>query len=79
MTFKYTLTNAPWVSITKDDPRFTLHSSVYQADRAAIQFERSCPQNVLETVAWAIRKGHIKIIANVPKTDPTLIWETLKQ
>lgn len=77
---KYLITEepSPWVSLRPGDPSFQLQGRLVIADRATIEIDRNCPQNIAQQIVLAIDRGWIRAVANVPKTDPTLMWETLK-
>ena len=76
MTF--TVSETSWVTLKKDDLGFTLQGDYTIANRAGIMITPKCPPIVANIIADAAERGYIECIAVVPKTDPTLIWETLK-
>ena len=73
-----TVSETPWVTVKRTDPGFVLEGSTTIATRAGIEFTDSCPRDVMNTVAWAMKNGWIELVAHVPKDDPTLMWDTLK-
>jgi hypothetical protein len=77
MTF--TVAESPWVFIKKDDPSFKLQGPFTVADRAFIQINSKCPRAIVNDINVALEQGWIEAVATVPKDDPTLIWDTIKQ
>ena len=69
---------SPWVTVKRTDPGFILEGTATIATRAGIEFSDSCPRDVMNTVAWAMKNGWIELVAHVPKDDPTLMWDRLK-
>lgn len=76
MTF--TVAETPWVTLKSGDPSFTLQGTYAMANRAGIEITSRCPREYAAIIAQAYEQGWIKMIATVPRDDPTLIWETLK-
>ena len=77
MTF--TVSETPWVTLRQGDPSFQLQGSLTVANRAGIVINPTCPKEYAGIIAQALDKGYIECVAAVPKTDPTLMWETLKK
>ena len=73
------INQSPWVTLRPGDTSFRLNDHVSVTDRASIEISGNCPQNYAEVIAMAIEQNWIQPVAAVPRTDPTLIWETLKQ
>jgi hypothetical protein len=67
-----------WINLRPGDTSFRLNDNVSVTDRAFIEVTNTCPQNYAEVIAVAIKQQWIQPVAAVPRTDPTLIWETLK-
>ena len=72
------INQSPWVTLRPGDTSFQLNDHVSVTDRASIEITGRCPQNYAEVIAMAIEQNWIQPVAAVPRTDPTLIWETLK-
>jgi hypothetical protein len=79
MTFNYTVTESPWVTLRQGDPSFTLQGPLTLASRAGIQINQGCPSNIANDINWAMQHGFIEAVATVPRDDPTYMWETLKR
>jgi hypothetical protein len=75
----FTVSSSPWVTLRQGDPSFQLHGPYTLANRAGIEITNRCPREYADIIAQAYERGWIKLIATVPKDDPTLIWETMKQ
>ena len=75
----FTVAETPWVTLKPGDPSFQLQGPLTVANRAGIEITKNCPKNIANDVVLAIQAGWIKAVANVPRTDPTLMWETLKK
>ena len=67
-----------WINLRPGDTSFRLNDNVSVTDRAFIEVTNTCPQNYAEVIAVAIKQQWIQPVSAVPRTDPTLIWETLK-
>ena len=76
MTF--TMTESPWINLRPGDAGYQLQGDYSITDRAFIEVTNTCPQNYAEVIAVAIKQQWIRPVAAVPRNDPTLIWETLK-
>jgi len=76
MTF--TVAEIPWVTLSQGDPSFQLQGPFTVANRAGIEITSKCPREYATIIAQAYERGWISCIATVPRTDPTLMWETLK-
>ena len=76
MTF--TISETPWVTLRKGDPSFVLQGTYALTTRAGIEITQDCPKHLVDNITWAINQGWLEAVAFVPKTDPTLIWDTLK-
>ena len=74
----YTITESPWINLRPGDTGYQLQGDYSITDRAFIEVTNTCPQNYAEVIAMAIKQQWIQPVAAVPRTDPTLIWETLK-
>jgi len=77
MTFS--VSETPWVTLHQGDPSFKLQGPLTVANRAGIEITNRCPREYASIIAQAYERGWIKMVATVPKDDPTLIWETLKK
>jgi hypothetical protein len=77
MTFAVTKT--PWVTLRQGDASFQLQGDLTVASRAGILINSTCPKDYANIIAQAFAKGYIECVASVPKNDPTLIWDTLRQ
>ena len=77
MTF--TVAESPWVTLRKGDPSFQLQGPLTVANRAGIEITSKCPREYASIIAQAYERGWIKMVAIVPKDDPTYMWETLKR
>ena len=77
MTF--TVAESPWVTLRKGDPSFQLQGPLTVANRAGIEITSQCPREYASIIAQAYERGWIKMVAVVPKDDPTYMWETLKR
>ena len=73
------INQSPWVTLRPGDTSFRLNDHVSVTDRASIELTGRCPQTYVNLIAMAIEQNWIQPVAAVPRTDPTLIWETLKQ
>lgn len=69
----------PWVELRPGDVSFQLQGDVAVTGRAAIEIAKTCPPYYADVIALAVEQQWIRPVATVPRTDPTLIWETLKQ
>jgi hypothetical protein len=76
MTF--TVSETLWVTLRKGDPSFQLQGDFTVANRASLEITTECPAGYVHPLANAIKQGWIRPVAVVPKTDPTLMWDTLK-
>jgi len=68
-----------WVSLRKGDIGFTLEDNCIVASRAWIEIKKDCPKEYADIIRQAYQKGYINVVATVPKSDPTLMWNILKQ
>lgn len=68
----------PWVTLKKGDPSFKLQGPLTIADRASLEIDGACPQKIVEYIRLASERGWIRLVATVPKNDPTLVWDTIK-
>jgi hypothetical protein len=68
-----------YVTLRQGDPSFQMADNFTVVDRASLEISVTCPKAIISDLNWAIQQGHIKLVAHVPKNDPTLIWETLQQ
>ena len=73
-----TVGESPWVKVQGGDPSWRLEGPMTATNRAAIDIADSCPANIAEMIIMAAQRGWIRPVAYVPKSDPTLIWDTLK-
>ena len=73
------INQSPWVTLRPGDTSFRLNDHVSVTDRASIELTVNCPHTYVNLIAMAIKQNWIQPVAAVPRTDPTLIWETLKQ
>ena len=76
MTF--TVSETPWVTLRQGDPSFQLQSDFTVANRAGILINPTCPKDYANIIAQAFDRGYIECVAAVARTDPTLIWETIR-
>lgn len=76
MTF--TASESPWVTLRPGNPSFQLQGPLTVANRAGIEITDKCPREYASIIAQAYERGWIKMIAIVPKDDPTYMWDTLK-
>lgn len=76
MTF--TKDETSWVTLRYNDPRFRLRGDITIANRAGLVINPTCPTSYAGIIAEAFEKGYIELVAAVPKNDPTLIWDTLR-
>ena len=74
-----TIQQSRWVDLRPGDASFRLNGDVTVTDRAFIEITGRCPLTYVNIIAMAIEQNWIQPVAAVPRTDPTLIWETLKQ
>jgi hypothetical protein len=74
-----TVQQTPWVELRPGDVGFQLQGDVAVTGRAAIEIPKTCPLYYADVIAWAVEQQWIQPVASVPRTDPTLIWETLQQ
>lgn len=74
----FTVAESPWVTLRKGDPSFQLQGPLTVANRAGIEITSKCPREYASIIAQAYERGWIKMVAIVPKDDPTYMWETLK-
>jgi len=77
MTF--TVAETPWVTLKPGDASFQLQGDFSIANRASLEITEKCPATYVHPLANAIRQGWIRPVATVPKTDPTLMWDTLQK
>jgi hypothetical protein len=77
MTF--TVSESPWVTLRKGDPSFQLQGPYTIATRASIELDVDCPFEYRQIITQAYDRGWLKVVATVPKNDPTYMWETLKR
>jgi len=75
----FSVSETPWVTLRKGDPSFQLQGSFTLANRAGIEITSQCPREYASIIAQAYERGWIKMVAVVPKDDPTYMWETLRQ
>ena len=75
----FTVAETPWVTLHQGDPSFQLQGPLTVANRAGIEITSKCPREYASIIAQAYERGWIKMVAIVPKDDPTYMWETLKQ
>lgn len=75
---KFTVNESPWVTLRNGDTGFRLDNGITVCDRAGIEITNTCPSGMATVIADAWEKGWIRPVAVVPKSDPTLIWETIK-
>ena len=73
-----TVSETPWVRIAKGDPSWHLEGPVSVTGRAAIDVTDACPADIARIIIMAAERGWIKPVAYVPKDDPTLMWDRLK-
>ena len=78
MTFNTTPVESPWVTLRRGDPSFQLQGPFTLADRAGIEITSKAPLDLQKQINSYIKMGWIRPVAFVPKDDPTLIWDTLK-
>ena len=76
MTF--TVQESPWVILRKGDTGFMLQGEVTLCSRAGLEITNRCPSGIATIIADAMERGWIEPVAAVPRTDPTLLWDTLK-
>lgn len=69
---------SPWVTLREGDTGFQLQGPLSVANRAGIEISKSCPDRIQQNLMAAIFNGWIKPVAHVPKNDPTLMWDILK-
>ena len=74
----FVITQEPWVRIGPGDVGFQMHNDLSMTNRAAIEIDSECPDSYATIIAQALERGWIRSIAMVPRTDPTLPWEILK-
>jgi hypothetical protein len=75
----FTVSESPFVTLRKGDPSFQLQGPISVANRASILISNDCPNEHKWIIQQCIENGWIETVAVVPKNDPTLMWETLKQ
>jgi len=75
----FTTAESPFVTLRKGDPSFQLQGPISIANRASILIRDDCPNEHRWIIQQCIERSWIEPIAIVPKTDPTLMWEILKQ
>jgi hypothetical protein len=68
-----------WVSLRKGDIGFTLEDNCIVARRAWLEIKNDCPKEYIEIIRKAYQEGYIDVVATVPKSDPILMWDILKQ
>jgi hypothetical protein len=68
-----------WVSLRKGDIGFTLEDNCIVASRAWLEIKKKCPKEYTKIIMKAYQEGYIDIVATVPKSDPTLMWDILKK
>lgn len=73
-----TINQSPWITLKEGDTGFTLKDSFTMAYRAGIEVTASCPREYASIIMQAYERGWLVPVATVPRTDPTLIWETLR-
>jgi len=61
--------------IRQGDPGFMLSDGLMLIPRAMIHVLPECPQDVKETINWAVSKGYVKTVAHVRGKE--LTWEAL--
>jgi hypothetical protein len=74
-----TINQSPWVTLRQGDPSFQLQGDFTVANRAGLEITTKCPAGYVHPLANAIKQGWIQAVATVPKTDPTLMWDTLRK
>jgi hypothetical protein len=74
-----TATETPWVTLKQGDTSFTLQDDFAVAYRASIEVSADCPSEYANIIAGAYKRGWLVPVATVPKTDPTLMWDTLRK
>jgi len=70
---------SPWVTLRKGDPSFQLQGDFAVTNRAGILITPDCPGEHKWIIQQCLEHGWIEAVAAVPRTDPTLMWEILKQ
>jgi hypothetical protein len=73
-----TINQSTWVTLKEGDTGFTLKDGFTMAYRAGIEVSADCPSEYANIIAGAYKRGWLVPVATVPRTDPTLIWETLR-
>lgn len=68
----------PWVDLRPGDASYQLSDNTVVANRASIEITGACPVEYAHIVAQAVEHGWIRAVAVVPKTDPTLMWDLLR-
>ena len=74
-----TATETPWVTLKQGDTGFVLQHDFAVVYRAGIEVTASCPREYVSIIATAYERGWLVPVATVPKTDPTLMWDTLRK
>ncbi len=62
-------------TVRQGDPQFMLTDGFVQYPRAMIHVLPECPQNVRETLNWAVAQGYVKCVAHVQGKE--LTWQNL--
>ena len=72
-------TETKWVSLRQGDTGFTLEDNFTVASRAWVEIKKDCPKEYVDIIRKAYQEGYINVVATVPKSDPTLMWDILKR
>jgi hypothetical protein len=75
----FVVAETPWVTLKEGNTGFRLQDNFTVSNRAGIEITSSCPREYATIIAQAYEQGWLRCVATVPRTDPTLIWETLQQ
>jgi hypothetical protein len=74
----FTVAESPWVTLRQGDTSFQLQGPLTMATRASIEITKDCPREYALLITQAHDRGWLKAVATVPKDDPTLIWDTIR-
>ena len=62
-------------AVRQGDPNWMLTDGFVTYPRAMLHILPNCPQNIRETINWALAQGYVKPVAHVQGKE--LTWQTL--
>ena len=72
-----TVTETPWIRLEAGDTGWRLNSDLSTTARAVLEVHSECPNEHRWIIQQCLEQGWIQPVAYVPRSDPTLMWDTL--